>query len=73
MLWGVDVNCMLPINEEMETPIVNAEGFVRITQSVRAVLNISDLIKLYKGETRHYAGKYEGRGGSASLLLKFVF
>ena len=73
LLWGADVNCMLPINEEMETPIVNAEGFVRITQSVRAVLNISDLIKLYKGETRHYAGKYEGRGGSASLLLKFVF
>lgn len=73
MLWGVDFNCMLPINEEMGTPILNAEGFVRITQSVRAVLNISDFIKLYKGETRHYAGKYEGRGGSASLLLKFVF
>lgn len=73
LLWGADVNCILPINEEMETPVVNAEGFVRITQSVRAVLNISDFIKLYKGETRHYAGKYEGRGGSASLLLKFVF
>ena len=73
LLWGADVNCVLPINEEMETPVVNAEGFVRITQSVRAVLNISDFIKLYKGETRHYAGKYEGRGGSASLLLKFVF
>ena len=71
--WGVDVNCTLPINEEMETPLVNAEGFVRITQSVRAVLSLNDLIKLYKGETRTYAGIYEGRGGSAALLLKFVF
>lgn len=71
--WGADVNVTLPINDEMETPIVNAEGFIRVTQSVRGVLNISDLIKLYKGETRTYAGIYEGRGGSASLLLKFVF
>ena len=52
---------------------MNAEGFVRVTQSVRAVLSLSDLIKLYKGETRTYAGIYEGRGGSVALLLKFVF
>ena len=71
--WGVDVNCTLPINKEMETPFVNAEGFVRVTQSVRAVLSLNDLINLYKGETRIYAGIYEGRGGSAALLLKFVF
>ena len=71
--WGAKVNCMLPINEEMETPVVNAEGFIRVTPSVRAVLSVNDLIKLYKGETRKYAGKYEGRGGSAAMLLKFVF
>ncbi len=71
--WGADVNVTLPINAEMETPVVNAEGFVCVTQSVRAVLSLSDLIKLYKGETRTYAGMYEGRGGSAALLLKFVF
>ena len=71
--WGADVNVTLPINAEMETPVVNAEGFVRVTQSVRAVLSLSDLIKLYKDETRTYAGIYEGRGGSAALLLKFVF
>ena len=64
---------MLPINDEMEAPVVNTEGFFRITPSVRAILSVNDLIKLYKGETRAYAGKYEGRGGSAALLLKFVF
>ncbi len=71
--WGVDVNCLLPINKDMETPVVNTEGFIRLTQSVRAMLRVNDLIKLYKGETRTCAGIYEGRGGSAALLLKFVF
>jgi hypothetical protein len=71
--WGLDFNCTLPINSDMVLPIVNAEGFVRVTQSVRAILSVNDLIKLYKGETRNYAGQYEARGGSAALLLKFVF
>lgn len=71
--WGVDVNFELPINESVETPVLSAEGFVRVTHAVRAVLSLNDCIKLVKGETRHYAGKYEGKGGSAALLLKFVF
>ena len=71
--WGVNSSFELPINESVETPIVGAEGFVRVTPSVRAILSINDLIKLYKGETRTYAGKYEARGGSATLLLKFIF
>ena len=71
--WGVDINCLLPINEDMEAPVVNTEGFVRITPSVRAILSVNDLIKLYQGETRAYAGKYEARGGSAAVLLKFFF
>ena len=71
--WGADLNCLLPINKEIDTPVVNAEGFVRVTSAVRAILSVNDIIKLYKGETRTYAGKYAGRGGSASLLLKFVF
>ena len=71
--WGVDVNCLLPINDDMEAPILNTEGYVRVTPSVRAIVSVNDIIKLYKGETRTYAGKYEGRGGSAALLLKFFF
>ena len=71
--WGTDINCILPINNEMEVPLVNAQGFVRMTSSVRAILSVNDIIKLYKGETRTYAGEYEGRGGSAAVLLKFFF
>ena len=71
--WGADFNCELPINDTIETPVVNAEGFVSITPSVRAILSLKDVIKLYKGETRTYAGKYAARGGSAAMLLKFFF
>lgn len=71
--WGADVNFELPINESVETPVVNAEGFIRVTPSVRAILSLKDVIKLYKGETRAYAGKYQTRGGSASVLIKFFF
>ena len=71
--WGVDVNCKLPINDKVEVPVVNAEGFICVTPSVRAILSVSDFIKLYRRETRIYAGKYEARGGSAAVLLKFFF
>ena len=71
--WGADINCTLPINKEMGAPVLNAEGFVRITPSVRAILSINDVIKLYKGETRPCAGKYQAKGGSAALFLKFFF
>ena len=71
--WGSTLGFIMMINSEIETPVVNAEGFVRITPSVRAILSVNDIIKLYKGETRVYAGKYASRGGSATVLLKFFF
>ena len=71
--WGATLGFIMLINSEIESPVVNAEGFVRITPSVRAILSVNDLIKLYQGETRVYAGKYASRGGSATVLLKFIF
>ena len=71
--WGATAGLLMMINSEIETPVVNAEGFVRITPSVRAIFSVNDIIKLYKGETRTYAGKYAARGGSATALLKFFF
>lgn len=71
--WGADVSAVLPINAEVETPLLNAGGFVRLTPSVRAILSVNDIIKLSKAESRTYAGKYAARGGSATLLLKFFF
>ena len=71
--WGADLSASTSINAEVETPVINAGGFVRITPSVRAILSVNDLIKLYKAETRTYAGRYAARGGSATLMLKFFF
>jgi hypothetical protein len=71
--WGANLGFIMLINSEIETPVVNAEGFVRITPAVRAIFSVNDMIKLYKGETRVYAGKYAARGGSATVLLKFFF
>ena len=71
--WGSTIGFLMLINSEIENPVLNAEGFVRLTPSVRAILSVNDLIKLYKGETRVYAGKFASRGGSASVLLKFFF
>jgi hypothetical protein len=71
--WGTSLDFIMLINSDIETPFINAEGFVRITPAVRAILSINDIVKLYKGETRSYAGKYAARGGSATVLLKFFF
>lgn len=71
--WGVMVEVLLQINSDFGVPVLNAEAFVKLSPSVKAAVNVNDIIKLYKGETRTYAGKYVGRGGSAALLLKFIF
>ena len=71
--WGAMVEVLLQINSDFDVPVLNAEAFVKLSPSLRAVISVSDIIKLYKGETRLYAGKYVERGGSAALLLKFVF
>ena len=71
--YGADLSVTLPINSEIDTPVINTEAFVRLTSSVRAILSVTDIIKLYKSEPRYYAGKYAARGGSAVVLLKFFF
>lgn len=71
--WGATAGMLMMINSEIETPVVNAEGFVRITPSVRAIISLNDIVKLCMGGTRTYAGKYAARGGSATVLLKFFF
>lgn len=71
--WGTKVDVLININSDFGVPVLNAEAFVKVTPSLSAAVSVNDIIKLYKGETRVYAGKYVERGGSAALLLKFVF
>ena len=71
--WGINASGSLAINSEFDIPEIGAGGFVQITPYLSAELYVNDIIKLYKGETRSYAGKYVSRGGSVILLLKFIF
>ncbi len=54
-------------------PILNLDGFVKITQAVSIGAEITDIVKLVSGTTRTYAGDYIARSGTASVMAKFFF
>ena len=71
--WGVELQFIQPLEFEYVDAFVNFEGFVKLTSAVRAVVSLQDIVKLVKTEPRVYYGDYYGRGGTATLLLKFFF
>ena len=71
--WGVELQFIQPLEFEYIDAFVNFEGFVKLTSAVRAVVSLQDIVKLVKTEPRVYYGDYYGRGGTATLLLKFFF
>ena len=72
--WGADLSGYVPFDDTVFSPIVNFEGFLRLTPAVRAVLSVNDIVKLVQGSPRVYSSSdYITRGGNATLLLKFIF
>ena len=71
--WGCGLNGSLALGAADYNPIINFEGFIRLTSAVRAVVSVEDIVKLIKAEPRIYAGKFISRGGTATLMLKFFF
>lgn len=71
--WGADIYAGFGLNEKASVPVINLEGFVKVTSALRAVLSANDIIELFKNEQRIYAGDYITRGGNVCLLLKFSF
>ena len=71
--WGIDFKFIQPLEYEFADPIINFEGFVKLTQAVRAVFSAQDIVKLFKAEPRIYCGNYYEKGGTATVLLKFFF
>lgn len=72
-IWGVDLFAGFGLNKTASVPVINFEGFVKVTSALRAVLSANDIIELFKNEQRIYAGDYITRGGNVCLLLKFSF
>lgn len=71
--WGTSLIGIMNIDTNPSSPIINFEGFARLTSSVRAVLNVQDALNLFTNEERVYAGDYISRGGTVTALLKFFF
>lgn len=73
-IWGVDSTISIPAGSVQDySPIIDFNAFVGVTSSVRIVVSTSDVVKLFSGTIRQYAGIYAGRSGNASLLIKFFF
>lgn len=71
--FSAEVSGSIAMNNKIEVPDLGMKVSVKITDAVKTEVQINDAIKLIKAEPRVYAGEYIGRGGNASLLLKFKF
>lgn len=54
-------------------PEVDLSVFFRLTKAVRLAVAATDVVKLWSGYERDYAGQYIQRSGTASVLVKFFF
>lgn len=72
-LWGVNLDTAYLLDAEDNKPIINLEGYVQATSSVRIVLSVSDMLKFLGAEERLYAGQYAANSGNATVLVKFLF
>lgn len=72
--FGVDGSLGIALDKEEDvTPVINMSGFFRMTQAVRLAISFEDMIKLFSGKSRKYAGNYIDSSGNVSLLVKFFF
>ena len=73
-IWGAEINVLLALLSSRENlPILGIDGYFSISKSVKVMLNLNDVLKLVSLKTRKYEGIYEQRGGTASLLVKYIF
>lgn len=71
--WGGDVNFGINLGGDDYIPQVGAGFFYRLAPSVRLAVSLEDVVKLFSGTDRIYAGNYVNRSGSATILVKFFF
>lgn len=60
-------------NSNDKCPEVDLSVFFRLTKAVRLAVSATDVVKLWSGCERDYAGQYIQRSGTASVLVKFFF
>ena len=72
-LWGASLDTAYMLDAKDNKPLINLEGFIQASDSVRIVLSVNDMLKLLGAQERAYAGQYAAIGGNAMLLVKFLF
>ena len=72
-VWGADIGTLILLAGKDKTPVLNLEGFVRLSDSTKLVLRAEDVLKLFTASERIYAGKYASEGGNIKLTFNFVF
>ena len=73
--YGANLSADFGLDDDSSAivPILNLDGFVKITEAVSIGAELTDIIKLLSGTTRTYAGDYIVRSGTASVMVKFFF
>lgn len=72
--WKGSLSAEMGINKDgVSIPIVDLSGFVKLSDSINLVASLNDMVNLFTGNKRIYAGQYIARGGSASVMIKFFF
>jgi len=72
--WNATLLTGFYISEEgFDIPLVNIDGLAKITDAVNIALSVEDIVNLFGGQPRTYAGQYISRSGSVTAMLKFFF
>ncbi len=72
-LWGFNADTKLLFAGQDKTPVLNLEGFYKLSDATKIVLNCNDVLKLFSKNNRTYKGQYIQESGSVKLSVKFVF
>lgn len=72
--WNATLLTGLYISESgFDIPLINIDGLAKITDAVNLALSIEDIVNLFGGQPRTYAGQYISRSGSVTAMIKFFF
>lgn len=71
--WGSEFSCDFVFIGDEKTPLISLNGFFKVKDSIKLVLETEDLINLFSAKTRKIAGEYHSNGGTASFGVKFNF
>ena len=69
--WDLIADINGVIGGEDAFPVMDFSSYYKITSSVQAGVAVQDMLKLFTGSTRTYAGQYVKESGNITLIVKF--